>query len=140
MPDATTTPATPVRWFFGLFAALAVFALVGLYSSQMAHHATDYDDDQAQERYAKLAKLQAADQKTLTTADWIDKDKGVVRIPIDEAMTQEVDLLKAKPVQMGLAIPGAAAPAPAPAPTPAASGAKTAPAVPTPAAATSTKK
>jgi hypothetical protein len=120
MSDATLTPASPVRWFLGIFAALAVFALVGIYSSRMAHNTTDYDDDQAKERYAKLAKLQAADQKTLTTADWVDKDKGVVRIPIDEAMAQEVDLLKAKPLQVGIAIPGAVAPPANPAPAPAA--------------------
>jgi hypothetical protein len=110
MSDASTS-STPARWFFGIFAAFAVFAVVGVYSSRMAYNTTGYDDDQATERYAKLAKLQAADTKTLTTAGWVDQDKGVVRIPIDEAMTEEVDTLKAKPVQAGIAIPGAAAPA-----------------------------
>jgi hypothetical protein len=66
--------------------------------------------------------LREQDSKTLGTADWIDKDKGVVRIPIDEAMAQEVPVLAAKPVTMGVAIPGAMAPAAAPmaAPAPAA--------------------
>jgi hypothetical protein len=105
----TTETSSPARWFFGLAAAFAVFALVGVYSSRMAYHTSGYDQDEAKERYAKLAKLQAADEKTLTSADWVDQDKGTVRIPIDEAMTEEVDTLKAKPLQMGAAIPGVAA-------------------------------
>lgn len=107
MAEISTT-STSARWFFGICAAFAVFAVVGVYSSRMAYNTGSYDDGQAQERYAKLAKLQAADGKTLTTAGWVDQDKGVARIPIDEAMTEEVDVLKAKPVKMGDAIPGAA--------------------------------
>lgn len=148
MSDATPSPSTPVRWFLGIFAALAVFAVVGVYSSRMAQNTAGYDDGQATERYAKLAKLQADDTKTLTTAGWVDQDKGVVCIPIDEAMTEEVGALQAKPVQMGIAIPGAVAPqantipatasAPAKSGTPSA-GTNAAPAAPTPAA-TSTPK
>jgi hypothetical protein len=117
MPASSSTSSSAGR-FLGICAAFAVFAVVGIYSSRMAYHTTGYDDDEAKERYARLAKLQADDRKTLTTADWIDQAKGTVRIPIDEAMTQEVALLKARPVQIGTALP-AAAPAPAAA-TPAA--------------------
>ncbi len=116
---------TPIkfRWYIGVAAALFIFVVVGIYSSSMANDTdtTDgYDQQQAAIREAKLAKLQEADHKTLTTADWIDQDKGTVRIPIDEAMSEEVAALKAKPVAVGTAIPGAvpAAAAPAPAPTP----------------------
>jgi hypothetical protein len=152
MSDATPSPSTPARWFLGIFAALAVFAVVGIYSSRMAENTASYDDDQAKERYAKLAKLQADDTKTLTTAGWVDQDKGVVRIPIDEAMTEEVGALQAKPVQMGIAIPGATAPqantipAPAAGPAPAAAkngtaaaGTNAAPAATTPPASPTTK-
>ena len=147
MSDATPSPSTPIRWFLGIFAAFAVFAVVGVYSSRMAENTAGYDDEQATERYAKLAKLQADDTKTLTTAGWVDQDKGVVRIPIDEAMTEEVGLLQAKPVQMGIAIPGAVAPPADTIPAPAAAaksgtaaaGTTGAPAAPTPAA-TSTPK
>jgi hypothetical protein len=126
MSDATPSPSTPIRWFLGIFAAFAVFAVVGVYSSRMAENTASYDDNQARERYAKLAKLQADDTKTLTTAGW---------------------LLQAKPVQMGIAIPGAAAPPADTIPAPAAAaksgtaaaGTTGAPAAPTPAA-TSTPK
>ena len=33
-----------------------------------------------------MAELRAAEDKVLTTYGWIDKDKGVVRIPVERAM------------------------------------------------------
>jgi hypothetical protein len=113
MSDLAATPSPiKLRWIPGLIAALLVFVVVGLYSTSVANHTTTYDDDQAAERYAKLAKQQADDAKTLTTADWVDQAKGIVRIPVDEAIPQTIAMLRAKPEQMGTAIPGAA-PAPA---------------------------
>ena len=113
MTAATSPPLQP-RWYFSVAAALFVFVVVGIYSIRMANDTTGYDQEQAQERYAKLAALQEQDRKTLGTADWIDKDKGLVRIPIDEAMAQELPVLAAKPVTMGAAIPGAIVPPSAP--------------------------
>jgi hypothetical protein len=113
MSDLAATPS-PIkfRWIPGLIAVFLVFVVIGIYSTSVANHTSTYDDDQAAERYAKLAKQQADDTKTLTTADWVDQSKGVVRIPIDEAVPQEIAALKAKPEQAGEAIPGAAPTAP----------------------------
>jgi hypothetical protein len=122
--SAATLPPLQFRWYLSVAVALLIFVVVGVYSIRMADNTTGYDQEQAQERYAKLAALQEQDRKTLGTADWIDKDKGIVRIPIDEAMAQEVPLLAAKPVAMGAAIPGAIVPASAPA-APAATGSAT---------------
>jgi len=33
-----------------------------------------------------MAKMRAAEEKVLTSYGWIDKDKGIVRIPIERAM------------------------------------------------------
>jgi hypothetical protein len=107
MSAMTDTPTTKTSWYFTVAAVLFIFVLVGVYSSRMAHDTTGYDYEQAQIRLATLHKMQATDRKTLTTADWIDKDKGIVRIPLAEAMTQEVPVLAAKPLTMGTAIPGA---------------------------------
>ena len=112
-----TTPF-PFRWYVGVALGLLAFAVVGVYSMRMARDTTGYDDEQARERYEKLAALQAQDAKTLGTADWVDKTKGIVRIPIDEAVTQEIPVLAAKPVGMGAAIPGAVPPPPANVPAP----------------------
>jgi hypothetical protein len=108
--DATLTQPNPIkiRWFFGVFAAFLVFVLIAAYSSRMANDTPAYDQQRAAERLATLKKLQEDDQKTLTTADWIDQTKGTIRIPIDEALPETVADLKSKPVQMGAAIPGAA--------------------------------
>jgi hypothetical protein len=108
MSDATTLTPHPIklRWFFGIFGAFLIFVVIAAYSSRMAEDHSDYDQQEAAKRYANLAELQAADQKTLTTADWVDQTKGTVRIPIDEAMVKEIDTLKTKPAQIGQAIPG----------------------------------
>jgi hypothetical protein len=128
---STETQTTfPFRWYISVAFVLFIFVIVAIHSSRVAEDTTGYDDDQAKLRSEKLAKLLAADQKTLTTADWVDKDKGIVRIPIDEAMSQEVALLKAKPVAVGSEIPGAVAPA-----APAAPATNSAPAAATPNAA-----
>ena len=115
------------RWYLSVAAVLFLFVVVGVYSSRMAHDTAGYDQQQALLRKQRLDKMQDADRKTLTTADWLDQSKGTVRIPIDEAMPQEVALLKAKPVAAGTAVAGAA-PAPAAAtPADAAPAATTAP-------------
>src|ERR1700690_2085501 len=108
MSDAATLSSpSPIklRWFFGIFGSFLIFVVIAAYSSRMAEEHPDHDQDLAAKRYARLSELQAADEKTLTTADWVDQTKGTVRIPIDEAMVKEIDTLKAKPAQAGLAIP-----------------------------------
>jgi|SRR5579871_6091622 len=115
MSTATAIPSK-ASWYITVAVLLLVFVVVGVYSSRMAYNTTGYDDEQADQRRATLAKLRETDQKTLTTADWIDKDKGVVRIPVEEAMTQEVPVLAAKPVTIGAPLPAAAPLTPAAAP------------------------
>jgi len=139
MPDDHVYhPQIKITWLIGTLAAFAIFVLIGAYSARMTQTYTDYDQDRAAQRYATLAEVRHDEQALLypvdaqghSTAVWVDQDKGIIRIPIDEAMAETVNALKAKPVQMGAAIPGAVPP-PAPAPAPAA----TAPAKPgTPAA------
>lgn len=108
-----------------------VFALVAYIAAQNVIGYEDYDAKQAEQRYANLAKLQADDQKTLTSFSWIDKDKKIVSIPLEEALPEEITTLQAKPLQQAGVIPGSVptppvAPAPtatpsaAPAPAPAA--------------------
>jgi hypothetical protein len=120
MPEEIATPSPiKVSWLIGTLAAFSIFALIAGYSARMTNDYSDYDSQRAQDRYDTLAKLRDAANKTLTTADWVDQDKGTIRIPIDEAMSKEIDTLKSKPVVMGAVIPGTT-PAPAPAAAPAA--------------------
>src|ERR1700761_7105627 len=97
--SAATAP-TPIKfsWYAGLAVVLLLFVFVAVYTSNVARNTGDYDQDEAAKRYATLAKVRADDEKKLTTADWADKAKGAVRIPIDEAIPQEIVALQAKPV------------------------------------------
>jgi len=128
----TAETASPSRikipWLLGTLAAFAIFAAIAAYSSRMTNDYPDFDQVQAQARYDTLAQLRDDANKTLTTAAWVDQDKGTVRIPIEEAMMKEVDTLKGKPAAMGAAIPGTT---PTP---PAATSTATAPAAAAPAA------
>jgi hypothetical protein len=108
MSEALASPSPlKFRWFFALAGVFLIFVVIAAYSSRIAHNTTGYDYQRALDRKATLDKLRADDEKTLTTADWVDQAKGTVRIPIDEAMPETVNMLKAKPAQMGAPIPGA---------------------------------
>lgn len=105
--SAETPSTVKLHWYISVALALFVFVVVGMYSMNMARNTTGYDEEQARERLEKLTKMRDQDAKTLFNADWVDKDKGIVRIPIDEAMTQEVSLLKNDQPRAGTQIPGA---------------------------------
>jgi len=131
MSEATASQSRiKISWFIWTLLAFLLFAVVGAYSSHMTRTYNDYDQQRVAERYANLTKLRAEAQQTLTTADWVNQDKKIVRIPIQEAMVKELDTLKAQAPQVGGVIPGAV-----PAPTPATNAA---PATPTEAPATNT--
>jgi hypothetical protein len=121
--------------------AFGIFVIVGLYSARMTDDYPDYDAGRAQQRLATLAKIQhdenallyPVDDKGNPTATWADQDKGLIQIPIDEAMAHEVADLKNVTLGVGAAIPGVA-----PAPVPAAPSTNAAPAAPAAPAAAST--
>ena len=98
-----------------LFVGLAAFLV-----SQRDNIPT-VDEQTAEVRLKNLAELNAENQKILTRYHWLDKNKGVVGIPIDRAMDLVVAQLQAnKPHAAGPVNPPAAAPAaasPAPSPT-----------------------
>jgi len=120
--ETASQPRIKIAWLVGAMAAFALFAIIAAYSSRMTWEYTDYDQEQAALRRVNLADVQKVenalicpvDDKGKPTAEWVDQDKGVVRIPIEEAMVREIDTLKAQPLQAGGEIPGAA-PAPEPA-------------------------
>ncbi len=115
-----------IGWLFGVALAFALFAVIGAYSARMTDTYPGFDHDRAVARFETLAKVRQAEDKLLNpvdaqgkpTAAWVDQDKGLIQIPIDEAMTHELDDLKNRAPGQGAEIPGAAA-APAPAPAPA---------------------
>jgi hypothetical protein len=95
------------------------------------------EEVRAAERIKNIQELRETDRKELEGYSWVDKDKGLVRIPIERAMDLEVAVLnqkkptKAYPVQTP-PVPAGAAPAES---APAEIAPAPAPAVETPAAA-----
>jgi len=131
MSDETASqPRIKIAWLIGTLAAFAIFAAIGGYSARMTNIYSDYDQDRATQRYETLKKERQAENALLYPvvdasgqphAEWVDQAKGVVRLPIEQAMAEEVDTLKGKQPAAGAEIPGAApkaAPAPAAAPAP----------------------
>src|SRR5438105_5542255 len=74
--------------FFGVF----VLVLIGL-----SPRGNNYEAKRAEQRLETLKKVQAEANTELHSYAWVDKNKGVVRIPIDRAMELTVTALAQKP-------------------------------------------
>jgi len=76
---------------------------------------SSYEEQRAKARAEKLTTAEEEWNKTSTSYGWVDKEKGVARIPIQRAMELELaDLQSKKPAPAG----PIATPAPAEAPAP----------------------
>jgi hypothetical protein len=114
----------PFSTWFGIVCLFVLFGLIVLAVIGPSPRTSDYEETRAKKRMEKLKTLHEESQKELTTYAWVDKNKGVARIPIDRAMEVTVaDLSQKKPAPAGpIATPPAqTAPAgtsPAPAASP----------------------
>jgi uncharacterized protein (DUF58 family) len=142
----------PLSVWFGIVLLFALFGVVVLAIIGPSQRTSDYEETRAKKRVENLKTLREEADKALTTYGWIDKNKGVARIPIERAMELTVaELAKQKPALAGpiatpeaqatagaAASPAAASPAPVGSPpgggSPAASPPAQAPASPAPAA------
>jgi hypothetical protein len=110
--------------FFGIF----VLVLVAI-----APHGNTYEAKRAEAREKKLNDARNAAAQELKSYAWVDKGKGIARIPIDRAMELTLrDLASKKPAPANPIETPAQAPAPGASPAPAVS--------PAPAAAAGTPK
>jgi hypothetical protein len=124
-PTAARPPISFGAWlgvvllflFFGIFVLVLIAA---------TPHGNNYEEKRAKARVEKVRTIRDAAAKDLNSYAWVDKGKGVARIPIDRAMQLTLsDLASKKPEPANpIATPApAAAPAaspPAPAVSPAA--------------------
>jgi hypothetical protein len=119
----------PFSTWLGIVFLFVLFGLIVLAVLGPSPRSSDYEETRAKKRMEKLNALQEENKKDLTTYAWVDKNKGVARIPIDRAMELTVaDLAQKKPAPAGpiatpaaQAAPAAASPAggsPAPAASP----------------------
>jgi len=113
----------PFSTWLGVVLLFALFGVIVLAVIGPAPRSDDYEQKRAKAREEKLKAAREEDAKALTSYGWIDKNKGVARIPVARAMELTVaELAQKKPEPAGpIATPepqGSAAPAGAPAPSP----------------------
>src|SRR6266511_74216 len=134
----------PLSTWFGIVLLFVLFGVIVLAVIGPGPRGSDYEETRAKKRMENLKTLREEAAKALTIYGWIDKNKGVARIPIERAMELTVaELAKLKPAAAGpIATPEAQATAsapasatsPAPATSPKPSGAQASPQATAPAA------
>ena len=104
----------PFSTWLGIVCLFVLFGLIVLAVIGPSPRTSDYEEARAKKRMEKLKALHEETQKELTTYAWVDKNKGVARIPIDRAMAVTVtDLAQKKPAPAGPITTPAAQAAPA---------------------------
>jgi hypothetical protein len=103
----------PWSVWFGIVLLFALFGVIVLAIIGPAPRRSDYEETRAKKRVENLKTLREEVDKALTTYGWIDKNKGLARIPIERAMELTVaELAKQKPAPAGpIATPETQAPA-----------------------------
>ncbi len=126
----------PLSTWLGVVLLFALFGVIVLAIIGPMPRGSDYEEMRAKKRMEQLKTLREEAEKELTTYAWIDKNKGVARIPISRAMELTVaDLAQKKPAPAGpIATPAVETSPAAPAPPPAAGSPKPGAAQPAPSA------
>jgi cytoskeletal protein RodZ len=113
-------------WIWATFLFISFGLIVAIVFGVMPR-GSNYEETRANARSEKLKTLRDESAKTLSTYAWVDKTKGVARIPIERAMALTLTDLKTKkptaanpiPVVEAAAAPATASPTPAAGVTPA---------------------
>jgi hypothetical protein len=92
----------PFSTWLGVVCLFLLFGIIVLAVIGPSPRGTDYEETRAKKRLEQLKTLREENQKELTTYAWLDKNKGLARIPIDRAMELTVaDLAQKKPAPAG---------------------------------------
>jgi hypothetical protein len=118
--QSVQSPA-PFSTWLGVLLLLVIFGVIVLAVIGPAPRGDNYEQMRAKNREAKLKALREENTKMLTTYGWMDKKKGVVRIPIDRAIQLTIAELASKKPEAAYPI---ATPAPTAAPAASPQGAK----------------
>jgi hypothetical protein len=74
-------------WHFGVIFVAACFLFIALgVIVKLSVTVPAIDADRAAVRSKALAEIRATETTALTTAGWVDKDRGIVRLPIEAAL------------------------------------------------------
>jgi hypothetical protein len=91
----------PLSTWFGVVLLFALFGIIVLAVIGPSPRSDTYEQKRAKTRAEKLKAVQE-EAKSLTSYGWIDKNKGIARIPIDRAMELSVaELAQKKPAPAG---------------------------------------
>src|SRR5438105_7477690 len=115
----------PFSTWLGIVILFLLFGIIVLALIGPAPRGDSYERMRAKKRADNLKTLRDEDAKMLAAYAWVDKNKGVARIPIDRAMTLTVaELSQKKPAPAGpiatppvQGSPAAAPPSPSAAPS-----------------------
>jgi hypothetical protein len=92
----------PFSAWFGIVLLFALFGVIVLAVIGPAPRGNDYEETRTKKRMENLKTSREDAAKALTTYGWIDKNKGVARIPIERAMELTVaELAQQKPAPAG---------------------------------------
>src|SRR6266478_5763059 len=110
----------PLSTWLGVVLLFALFGVIVLGVIGPMPRGSDYEEMRAKKRMEQLKTVREDAEKALNTYAWVDKNKGVVRIPISRAMElTTAGLAKQKPAPAGpIATPQVQSPAPATSPAP----------------------
>jgi hypothetical protein len=126
-------PRSTFSTWVGVVLVFAFFGLLAFVAVKASPRGNTYEKNRAKVRAEKLEAAQKENLAALTTYSWVDKTKGIARIPINDAMKLTVaQLADKKPTTAGpivVASPSAA-PQTSPGASPAASPATNATATP----------
>src|SRR5213592_878987 len=113
----------PLSTWFGIVLLFALFGVIVIAVIGPIPRTSDYEETRAKKRIENLKTVREDAEKALNTYAWIDKNKGVVQIPISRAMElTTAQLAQQKPAPAGpIATPQAQSPAAPSSPAPAGS-------------------
>jgi hypothetical protein len=92
----------PLSTWLGIVLLFALFGVIVLAVIGPGPRGSDYEETRAKKRADVLKTTRDEATKALTTYGWIDKNKGVARVPIERAMELTiVELAQRKPAPAG---------------------------------------
>jgi len=108
----------PFSTWLGVVLLFTLFGVIVLAIVGPSPRGSDYEETRSKKRMENLKTVREDAEKALNTYAWIDKNKRVVRIPIDRAMELTMaQLAQQKPTAAGpIATPESQTPAASPAP------------------------
>lgn len=92
----------PFSTWLGIVLLFVLFGVIVLAVIGPSPRGSDYEETRAKKRMERLKTLREETEKELTTYVWIDKNKGLARIPISRAMELTLaELAQKKPAPAG---------------------------------------